>query len=103
MKPEKECITISPPPSDSASDPRRPEINLQGTETAGKPDEQLICCGYVPVILSKMFGPIIFADIRIRADANTCEWIIERENIKTMEFAEVARIPGQIEGEFNED
>ena len=103
MKPEKYCFWIGSPPCDSPTDKRRPEISLQSTETDGKPDDQLICCGYVPVVLSKMYGPIIFADIRIRADSETCEWIIERENINTMEFVEVIRIPGQIASEFEDD
>lgn len=85
------------------TDKRRPEISLQSTETDGKPDDQLICCGYVPVVLAKMYGPLIFADIRIRADSETCEWIIERENIKTMKWVEVIRIPGQIAAEFEDD
>ena len=103
MKPEKDCLWIGSPPCDNPTDKRRPEISLQSTETDGKPDDQLICCGYVPVVLSKMYGPLIFADIRIRADSETCEWIIERENIKTMEWVEVIRIPGQVAVEFEDD
>lgn len=98
MKPEKDCFWIDPPLLESAwPTNRRPEINLKSTETDGKPDDQLICCGYVPVVLSKMYGPLIFADIRIRADSETCEWIVERENIDTEAWIEVIRIPGQTE------
>lgn len=103
MKPEKDCFWVGAPPNDKPDSPLRPEISLQNTETDGKPDDQLICCGYVPVVLSKMYGPLIFADIRIRADSETCEWIIERENIKTMKWEEVIRIPGQKEEEFKDD
>ena len=103
MKSEKECFWIESPPCDSQTDKRRPEISLQSTETDGKPDDQLICCGYVPVVLSKMYGPLIFADIRIRADLQTCEWVIERQNIKTMKWEEAIRIPGQIASEFDDD
>lgn len=55
------------------------------------------------VKIRKMFGPLIFADIRVRADFDTCEWIVERQSIKDGEtWSEVARIPGQMEGEFEE-
>lgn len=99
MKLEKNCFWIGAKPNDKSDSPLRPEISLLETETDGKRDDQFICCGYVPVVLSKMYGPLIFADIRIRADPETCQWIIERENINTMEWEEVIRIPGQKEDE----
>ncbi len=103
MKPEKDCISITPPPGFNAPNSLRPEINLRDTETRGTPDVQRINCGYAPIILSKLFGPLAFADLRIRAEASTCEWIIERENIKTMQWEEVIRIPGQKEEEFDNE
>jgi len=103
MKTQKECFSITPAPGVGEAETMRPEINLLDTETDGKPDNQIICCGYVPVVLMKMFGPLIFADIRIRAESKTCEWVVERQNIKTMEWVEVIRIPGQLEDEFKDD
>lgn len=101
MKPQDDCFSITAPPGEGQPETLRPEINLQPTETDGKPDDQIICCGYVPVVLMKMFGPLIFADIRIRANIGSCEWIIERQCIKTCEWQEVARIPGQKPEEFD--
>ena len=103
MKAENDCFSITPAPGVEVPDTLRPEINLRDTETDGKPDDQIICCGYVPVVLMKMFGPLIFADIRIRAESKTCEWIIERQNINTHEWVEFIRIPGQLEAEFKDD
>lgn len=57
---------------------------------------------YQTVEIQKMFGPLIFADIRIRANMDTCEWIIERCSSKDESWSEVARIPGQIPEEFEE-
>lgn len=74
---------------------RRPEINLQRTDTDGKTDDQVVCCGYVPVVLSKVWGPLIFTDIRIRADYETNTWIVERRNEETGDWVEVIKIPGQ--------
>jgi len=53
------------------------------------------------VILDKVFGPLIFANLRIRANFDSCEWIIERERISDGEFIEVHRIPGQLREEFD--
>jgi|SRR6185437_1641456 len=102
MKTKKECFSITPAPGIGEAESMRPEINLQSTETDGKQDDQIICCGYVPVVLIKMFGPLIFADIRIRAESKTCEWIVERQRIDTMQWIEVIRIPGQVEDEFDD-
>ena len=51
------------------------------------------------VTIDKMFGPTIFADLRITAD---CErgWVIEREWIENGEWIEWCVIPAQIEQEF---
>jgi hypothetical protein len=62
-----------------------------------------VSCSSV-VRIQKMFGPLIFADIRVRADFQSCEWIVERLSIKDGEtWAEVARIPGQMDGEFEDE
>jgi hypothetical protein len=59
--------------------------------------------GCEPVYVIKMFGPLIFADLRIQANADTCEWVIERLNPSTCEWSECCRIPGQKEGDFEEE
>jgi hypothetical protein len=52
------------------------------------------------VEIDKMYGPLIFASVRVRADASTCEWVVERETINTGDWYEVVRIPGQVDAEF---
>jgi hypothetical protein len=96
MKTEKECFYADPHHGE------RPEIGLIQTETNGVIDEQAINCGYIPVVLQKMFGPLIFCDIRIRAHYPTCEWIVEKQITITgadgnddLKWVEVIRIPGQ--------
>lgn len=101
MKPGDKCVDVLRPFPDRPE--ARPEIILHPTETDGVDDEQKIQFGYVPIVLQKMFGPLIFCDLRIRADAETCEWVIERRNISTCEWSEVIRIPGQIESEFTDE
>lgn len=57
-----------------------------------------------------MFGPTIFACLRIRPQASTAEWIIERQmtkydeegNYVDSEWKEYARIPGQLDEDFCE-
>lgn len=101
MKTTEECLYIDDGPYVRSE---RPSVNLLQTKTNEVDDEQLICMSCAtPVVLSKLFGPLIFADIRIRADAETCQWVIERQNIKTNEWTECARIEGQIDGEFEEE
>lgn len=53
------------------------------------------------VIIDKLFGPTIFADLRITPD---CErgWVIERKWIKTGMFIEWCVIPAQIDREFTD-
>jgi hypothetical protein len=55
-----------------------------------------------PVIIDKMFGPLIFAKLRVTAHFETCEWIVERQRIDSCEWVEVARIPGQFDHEYDE-
>jgi len=53
---------------------------------------------YQRIVLDKLFGALIFCALRIHADANTCEWVIEREVIDKegdVSWEEVSRIDGQ--------
>lgn len=59
--------------------------------------------GYEAITIDKLFGPQIFANLRIFADPQTNTWVIERERIDTMEWIEWVRIPGQLSLEFRED
>ena len=65
-----------------------------------------------PVIVSKLFGPTVFKDLRITADRKECCWIIERltilprpdpddpNTIQDERWVEWCRIPGQFKWEF---
>lgn len=44
--------------------------------------EKQVEIGCETVLITKMFGPLIFCDVQITADADTGNWIIEREWIK---------------------
>jgi hypothetical protein len=55
------------------------------------------------VTIEKLFGPTIFADLRITADYERGCWVIERQWIETGEFIEWCTIPNQIEQEFKEE
>lgn len=55
------------------------------------------------VIIEKLFGPTICADLRITANTTEGYWIIERMWINTMEWIEWCRIPIQINQEFSND
>lgn len=59
-------------------------------------------CGQ-SVTVDKLYGPLIFCDVRVTALFATCEWLVERQHIETGQWTEVARIPGQIEGEFPDE
>ena len=54
------------------------------------------------ITIDKMFGPTIFANIRITAD---CErgWVIEREWIENGKWIEWCVIPAQIDEEFTDN
>jgi hypothetical protein len=75
-----------------------PEVNLGDLEGV----RVNVSCGKT-VVIDKLYGPLVFADIRVRAEHQNCEWVIERQRIDTSEWIEVARIPGQIDGEFRDD
>lgn len=62
-----------------------------------------VTVGYNAVVIDKLFGSQIFANLRITPDPHSNTWLIERENIKTGEWIAWIRIPGQIEFEFIEE
>lgn len=55
------------------------------------------------VTIDKMFGPLIYFPIRVTADNENCEWIIERLFGNDVGWREVARIPGQLDSDFRDD
>jgi hypothetical protein len=55
-----------------------------------------------PVKIDKMFGPAVFATLRITADYER-GWVIERQWIETGEWIEWCVIPAQIEQEFTSE
>lgn len=55
------------------------------------------------IIIDKLFGPTVFADLRITANIERRCWVIERMWIKTGEYIEWCTIPNQIEQEFSDD
>ena len=73
-------------------------------------EDKTIEVGYETVTLEKVFGPLIFANIRIRANHEDCTWIIEREMYYLFDndsvdskyetiWQEWIRIPGQLYGD----
>ena len=66
-------------------------------------DEIIVYIGYNAVVIDKEIGPTIFAPLRITPDSVSGDWIIQREWIKTAEWIEWCRIPGQIEQEFTRE
>jgi hypothetical protein len=59
--------------------------------------------GYESVIIDKIFGPQIFANLRITANPESNNWIIERQKINDGEWIEWVKIPGQLPLEFDDD
>lgn len=55
------------------------------------------------VEIEKLFGPTVFADLRITADVKRGGWVIERMWIAKGEFVEWCVIPAQIDQEFPND
>lgn len=53
------------------------------------------------VIIDKMFGPTVFANLKITADLER-GWVIERMWIETGEYIEWCVIPAQIDQEFTD-
>ena len=65
--------------------------------------------GYEAVYIKKMFGPLIFSDLRIMAIPETCSWRIERATIIPTgreeepfdtKWLEMCSIPGQYDWEL---
>ncbi len=54
------------------------------------------------VILDKLFGPTVFADLKIVPDLDE-GWVIYRRWVKTNEWIEWVSIPAQIDQEFSDD
>jgi hypothetical protein len=54
------------------------------------------------VTIDKLYGPMVFWDLRITCDLDTCEWVIGRSMGPTGEFKEWCRIPGQLEEDFSD-
>lgn len=53
--------------------------------------------------IDKMFGPLIFMPLRVTADAKSGDWIVERMSGPREEWREVARIPGQLPEDFEDE
>lgn len=67
--------------------------------------------GYEIVSIKKIFGPMIFMDIRITPNPKDCTWKIERKTLfptgnpecpQEERWVEFCSIPGQFEWEFSE-
>jgi len=54
------------------------------------------------VIIDKLFGPHIFANLRITADTQRGCWVIEREWIASGTYIEWCTIPDQLAEEFTD-
>ena len=54
------------------------------------------------VTIDKLFGPMIFANLRVTANTERGEWVIEREWIGSGRYIEWCSIPAQIDEEFKE-
>lgn len=74
-------------------------VEIQPTE--GK--TTILIGGNQEIVLDKEFGPLIFSDLRIKADLESGDWIIERMWIKNGNYIEWCRIPGQYEEEFTDN
>ncbi len=78
----------------------RPDLMVCTSGKSATEIDQRVMIGYTPVVLEKLFGPLIFMSLRIRPHAETCEWIIERSNKDG--WQEFCRIPGQLDSDFEE-
>lgn len=50
----------------------------------------------------KLYGPTVFANLRVSLDRGRCEWVIQRQWVKTGAWIEWCRMPGQIDEEFTD-
>ena len=67
------------------------------------------------VVIDKLFGPMVFANLRITPDTKSCSWIIERQTplpcpdpedkntIQWITWVEWCRIPAQFDWEFDRE
>lgn len=79
------------------------KYSLKPVESIPIPEKEIrVEVGYQSVIIDKMFGPQIFANLKITADPNSNTWLIERQKIDDGEWVEWVRIPGQLDIEFKE-
>jgi len=64
--------------------------------------------GYQTITIDKLFGPLVFCNLRIKADPQSGNWIIEREKITLNDegsettWESVASFNGQESIEFDE-
>lgn len=63
---------------------------------------QKIEIGIQTIEIDKMFGPTVFASLRITPDLER-GWLIERQWIKDGKWIEWCVIPAQIDEEFDDD
>jgi hypothetical protein len=73
---------------------------VQGEATRDRREIHIM--GDDPVVIDKMFGPLIFFPIRVTADIDSGEWVVERQSGKDNEWHEEARIAGQRKEDFAE-
>ena len=52
--------------------------------------------GYGRLIIDKLYGPLIFAQLEVEAVPETCEWVIRRDGV------EFCRIAGQLPSDFDQ-
>jgi hypothetical protein len=65
--------------------------------------EKIIEIGYDDVlVIDKLFGPTVFANLKIVPDLARGSWIIYREWVRTGEYVEWCTIPAQVEPEFTD-
>ena len=55
------------------------------------------------ITVDKMFGPLVFFPIRVTADLDSGDWVIERQSGDDGSWSEAARIPGQTAEDYPED
>lgn len=72
---------------------------VQGEAQRGRPPEVHIM-GDAPVVIDKMFGPLVFQSVRVTAEIESGDWVVEREARDGWE--EVARFAGQTAEYFAE-
>lgn len=73
---------------------------VQGEALRGRAPE-IHVMGDAPLVVDKLFGPLAFQCVRITADIESGDWIVERET--TDDWEQVARFAGQTAEFFGED